>query len=147
MNVRYETRINAPLTDVFAFYNDLNNLPRITPPNMQTEIVDVQGDMRAGTRIELRVKMLVVWSTWVVRIEEHVPNRYFVDRQEKGPFATFRHRHEFVPDGEGTRLIDDVEFELPYYPLSWPVQQWLVKARVDAMFAYRHQQTQHYLER
>ena len=145
MKARYETVIVAPVTDVFAFYNDLNNLPRITP--MNAEIVDVQGDMRAGTRIELRVKMFLFWSTWIVRIQEHVPNRYFVDSQEQGPFARFRHRHEFIPQGDKTKLIDEIEFELPLYPASWPVQQWIAKPQLDAMFAYRHEQTKRFLEK
>ncbi len=147
MRVEYETVINAPLTDVFAFYNDLNNLPRITPPSMRAKILDVQGNMRAGTQIELQVSMLFLRSTWMIKIEEHVPNRYFVDNVQNGPFAKFRHRHTFKPEGETTRLIDMVDFELPYYPLSWPIQQWVVKPRIDKMFAYRHKQTRQFLEK
>ena len=147
MKLCYESVIKAPVTDVFAFYNDIGNLPRITPPHMKTEIVDLQGNMRAGTRIELRVKLLFLTTAWLVRIEEHVANRYFVDVQEKGPFARFRHRHEFHPHAEGTLLRDEIDFELPFAPFSAPIRKWIVKPQIDRTFAYRHAQTRKYLQK
>lgn len=147
MKLCYETVIKAPVTDVFAFYNDIGDLPRITPPSLKTEIVDVQGNMRAGTRIELLITGMLFSSRWIVRIEEHVANRYFVDVQEKGPFARFRHRHEFVPHSEGALLRDEIDFELLFSPFSLPIRNWIVKPQMDRMFAFRHAKTKKYLEK
>jgi ligand-binding SRPBCC domain-containing protein len=147
MKLCYETVIKSPVTDVFAFYNDVSNLPRIMPPSLQTEIIDIQGNMRAGTRIELLVKWLFFPIHWIVRIEEHVANRYIVDVQEKGPLDRFRHRQEFVPHAEGALLRDEIEYELPFSPFSLPISNWLVKPKLDSIFAYRHAKTKKYLEK
>jgi uncharacterized protein len=147
MKLCYETVIKAPVTDVFAFYNDVSNLPRIMPPSLKTEIIDVQGNMRAGTRIEMLVRRLFFSIYWTIRIDEHVANRYFVDVQEKGPFVRFRHRHEFVPHAEGALLRDEIDFELPFSPFSLPVSKWLVKPKLDRIFAHRHAKTKKYLEK
>lgn len=53
---------------------------------------------------------------------------YFVDEQIKGPFAKFRHVHEFSQDSSGTTMIDRVEFTAPFGPLGLLVER-LVLAR------------------
>ena len=45
------------------------------------------------------------------RITELEAPHWFVDEQVRGPFRTFRHEHAFVPDGDGTLMIDHVVFE------------------------------------
>ena len=142
----YESIIKAPVTDVFAFYNDINNLSLITPDFAKVEIVHVDGDMTAGTRIELLVKKPFK-SKWVVLIQDHQPNRYFIDIQEEGLFVFWRHRHEFKRCQQGTRLVDSIEYQLPLYPLSWPVQNWIVEKQLKKMFLYRHSKTQQLLEK
>ena len=42
----------------------------------------------------------------------------FVNEQVRGPFRSFRHEHEFRPDGSGTLMNDRVEFDAPLGPLG-----------------------------
>lgn len=147
MILSYESFIKAPVTDVFAFYNDLNNLQRITPPSYQMNILEIQGNMRAGTRIELEIRKFMHSYYWCVQIIEHIPNRSFTDVQEKGPFTFYQHRHEFKPQAEGTLLRDEINLQLPHYPLTWPIEQWIVKPQLDALFRYRHEKTKRLLQK
>jgi ligand-binding SRPBCC domain-containing protein len=85
--------------------------------------------------------------TWVAVHTEYDPPRLFVDLQESGPFASWRHRHQFLPDGQGgTILRDEVEYELP---AGW-LGRWLAGAsiahRLERTFAYRHEQTRRLVE-
>ena len=82
-----------------------------------------------------------------VLITDFKANRYFVDIQEKGPFAKWIHRHEFHPHEEGTELIEILEYEVPLYPISWPQQNFIVLPRLIKMFKYRHEKTREYLEK
>lgn len=141
MNIHYESIIPAPIPDVFAFFNDIQNLKRITPASMNMKILEVDGDMGAGTRISMRVQPFIIPLTWVAHIVEVVPNQYFVDTIEKGPFARWRHRHEFHPHENGTRLVDDVDFQLPLYPLSSPAERWIARPQLLSMLEHRHAET------
>jgi ligand-binding SRPBCC domain-containing protein len=52
------------------------------------------------------------------RITAMTEPEYFVDEQVRGPFRSFRHEHEFRPDGAGTLMIDRVKFEAPLGTLA-----------------------------
>ena len=144
---KFQSIIYAPVTDVFAFYNDINNLKRISPPGFKVEILHVSGHPKTGTRIELSIKKLLITLHWTVLITDFKANQYFVDFQEKGPFAKWIHRHEFHLHEEGTELIDVLEYELPLYPISWPLQKFIVLPQFKKMFKYRHEKTREYLEK
>jgi len=40
----------------------------------------------------------------------------FEDKQLKGPFKTWRHRHSVLPDERGAILRDEIEYEAPVWP-------------------------------
>ena len=56
-----------------------------------------------------------------------------VDSQIAGPYLWWRHEHRFEPAGEGTRVIDDVEY-LPR--ASWLTQRF-VQRDVERIFRFR----------
>ena len=59
----------------------------------------------------------------------------FVDVQEKGPFAAWRHEHLFA-DG---RLVDRLAYEVPLATFGGRlVDAALVRPDLERMFAYRH---------
>lgn len=145
--ITYTSIIPAPVTDVFAFYNDLNNLPRISPKWPKVTILNVEGDIRQGTRIELQIGLLWINIRWLVLIKEHKANRAFLDIQEKGPFARWSHRHEFQPAPEGTLLTDRIEAELPWHPVSAPILLFIVAPQLKKMLRYRHERTRQLLQK
>jgi ligand-binding SRPBCC domain-containing protein len=73
-------------------------------------------------------------------------NRYFVDAQVSGPFAAWVHRHEFAPEGTGTRLTDRVEYQLKGGRLAELLLGWLVDRGLRRMFRYRHRVTRNVCE-
>lgn len=94
--------------------------------------------MGAGARVVIRVKQFGVWLTWISLIEAWDPESRFVDVQEKGPFASWRHEHLI---GEG-RLLDRVTYEVPLAVLGGRlVDAALVRPDLVRMFAHRHSVT------
>ena len=127
-----------PVELVFAFFANPHNLPPLMPPELKARIEDmrlkpppsrpVAGDparrfqsLAAGVGSEILVSFKPIgWLprvSWTARIVEFQWNSHFADEMARGPFKTFRHRHEIVsePAGgeEGTRVTDAIDFEMP----------------------------------
>jgi ligand-binding SRPBCC domain-containing protein len=82
---------------------------------------------------------------WVARIEASTPTG-FIDRQLRGPFDDWRHRHTFVPvDDQTTEVIDEVELA-PGRPLIWRLIGLSMWLSLPLLFAYRGWQTRRLLE-
>ena len=92
--------------------------------------------MAAGTPIGYRIRWRGIPLRWRTEIEVWEPNHRFVDRQFRGPYRLWRHEHLFVELGDGTAIIDRVE----YAPFGGAIANRLVVARdVERIFSYRHE--------
>jgi ligand-binding SRPBCC domain-containing protein len=131
-----ELVLPVQLEEVFPFFAEARNLEKLTPPWLRFEVL-TEGPitMAAGTLIDYRIHWRGIPLRWRTEIEVWEPNHRFVDRQVRGPYRLWRHEHLFVRRGDGTAIIDRVE----YAPLGSAVAQRLVVARdVERIFAYRH---------
>jgi len=131
--------IARPVDEVFAFFSRPDNLGRITPPAMGFEQVSTDLDMRAGVEIEHRIRpFLGIPMGWRSRIEAWDPPFGFTDVQATGPYARWRHRHAFAPTPDGgTRIEDQVVYELPLGPLGELAHAIAVRAQLQAIFRHR----------
>jgi len=156
-SVEFEQWVPSPIEQVFLFFANPNNLPRIMPPALGAKLVHVElkappahGLARniplagAGTAIIVSVRVLPflpLRAPWVARIVEFEWNHHFVDIQEKGPFKSWRHRHQFaagVRNGvAGTLVSDAVEYEIGFGPLGAVAQKLLVSHQLQETFAHR----------
>ncbi len=57
--------------------------------------------------------------------------------QLRGPYRVWRHTHRFVSEGAGTRIVDDVDYELPLGPLGRLVEALWTRREVARIFGYR----------
>ena len=114
MRFEKQTRIDAPPGVVFAFHESPGALGRLTPPWERVELLDGGGSIRPGTGVELSIPVGPFRMKWVAEHTEYEPGRMFADRQVKGPFASWYHRHLFLDDGHGgTLLRDEVDYQPP----------------------------------
>jgi ligand-binding SRPBCC domain-containing protein len=133
-------RLAQPLHAVFAFFAEARNLEQITPPWLRFELLEPgPAQMGEGTLIEYRLRLHGVPLRWTSQIEEWTPGHGFVDRQLRGPYRVWHHRHTFVADGEGTIVGDEVDYALPLAPLGDVAHRLFVHRDLDRIFAYRHQ--------
>jgi len=132
--------VEAPLEVCWRFFSDPRNLAAITPPDLGFEIVSaLPGVVHPGLMIEYRVRPLLgVRVTWLTEITHVEPGRYFVDEQRVGPYRVWHHEHFFESVGaDRTECRDVVHYVPPFGVLGGLVHPWLIRPRLEAIFAYR----------
>jgi ligand-binding SRPBCC domain-containing protein len=137
-----EQRIARPLPEVFEFFSRAGNLERITPPWLSFAMVgDEPAAVTAGMTIEYKLRLRGLPLRWVSQIDAFEPERLFIDRQLKGPYKLWVHRHEFEADGDGdvTVIRDEVHYQLPLGILGALARLIVVRRDLERIFAYRHQ--------
>jgi ligand-binding SRPBCC domain-containing protein len=144
-----ETIIDAPPEVVFRFHEEPEALSQLIPPWEKMQIAESSGSLLPGARVVLRGSMGLglLPIKWVAIHTEYDPPHLFADEQQSGPFVAWHHRHRFLDAGVGrTRLRDEIKYVLPLGRLGNWLGDWLVRRKLERMFAYRHQITQQLIE-
>jgi ligand-binding SRPBCC domain-containing protein len=134
------------LPEVFAFFSDPNNLPRLMPAELQVRVLFIElveprdrpGSLVAagiGTSITFSfrpIPFLPIRQRWVAQILEYdyrPEYSSFFDRQLRGPFKRWEHTHEFESEIRGgvigTLITDTVEFEVGYGIFGRVMDRWI----------------------
>jgi ligand-binding SRPBCC domain-containing protein len=127
-----------------------SNLPRLgtAPPRRFAPVA-----AGTGTRLTLSFRPFPhspFRLSWEAEIAQFSWNKYFLDRQRRGPFSFWEHTHVLEPEArpdasgvliDGTLLRDHVIYELPLGPVGNLAQKLFVARELDQTFAYRRQRT------
>lgn len=146
------TWLPLPRHEVFSFFADAENLERITPPELDFEIVTPRPiDIHEGALIDYRLGLFGVRFGWRTEITSWEPPYRFVDQQIQGPYRRWHHTHTFLevagPDSQpGTQMDDVVLWELPLSPFG-EVAYPLVRAQLARIFGYRQRRIEELLAR
>jgi ligand-binding SRPBCC domain-containing protein len=135
-----EQLVTRPVNEVFAFFSRARNLELITPSWLRFEVLTAEPiEMAPGTLIEYRLWLHGVSLRWTSRIEEFETDRGFVDRQLRGPYRFWQHRHDFVANRAGTLVRDDVRYVLPFGPLGQLLHALVVRRDLQRIFDHRRE--------
>jgi uncharacterized protein (TIGR01777 family) len=132
----------VPVEEAFAWHDRPGAFERLTPPFEPARVVRREGlGIHDGARVHLRVGK-PIGVPMVALHSGYDPPRAFVDSQLRGPFGYWRHEHRFeAVEGERSRLTDSIRFRLPLHRLTWSLAGRFARARIEAMFDYRHATT------
>ena len=130
--------LDLPREKVFDFFSDAGNLERITPPELSFHIVTPQPfDIEKGTLIDYKLNLRGFPVRWRTEISVWNPPHEFVDRQIKGPYKQWIHRHTFTELDENKTLIEDeVKYRLPFEPFGDAIH-FLIRKQLDYIFDFR----------
>ena len=125
----------------WAFFSNPRNLEEITPPELHLVVEnELPERMHAGALIYYRVRPLLGipfhWVTEITHVEE---GRFFVDEQRFGPYRFWHHQHRFLPIEGGVEMRDVVHYKLPFGPLSFLADSFVVSRQLERIFSYREE--------
>jgi ligand-binding SRPBCC domain-containing protein len=164
-----------PLELVFAFFANPQNLPRLMPPWQKARIEEaaiVAPPQPPETSPASRLKSIAAGAgslititfkpfphapiriPWQAEITAFTWNHRFCDTQLRGPFASWNHCHTVTSETQpnetgkpiqGTRLADDIDYELPLGKLGDLANHLFIARQLHNTFAYRHTRTRELL--
>ena len=138
----FESRIPAAPREVHDWHAEPEALERLTPPWERVQVLERTGGLEDGALVTMRIGKGLLRLTWVAEHHDHVPGEQFVDVMVRGPFRSWRHTHRFFDDGEGgCRLLDHIEFTLPFGLLGRLLLGRLMSAKIRRTFEWRHRTT------
>ncbi len=137
-----DSRLWVPqaVDQVFPFFADAFNLETITPPLIHFAVLTPRPiEMRAGLRIDYRLRLLGLPFRWQSEITAWDPPRRFVDEQRRGPYRVWVHEHRFAEQDGGTLVTDHVRYTVPGDVL---VDRLFVRGQLRKIFTYRRARLQ-----
>lgn len=130
--------IERPLDEVFPFFENPENLARITPASVGFRILTpLPIVMKAGAVIDYTIKVFGIRRYWTTLITDYEPPFRFVDVQLKGPYTFWHHTHTFESTQRGTLMQDEVRYVLPFGPVGRLVHGLFVKRQLQKIFDHR----------
>jgi ligand-binding SRPBCC domain-containing protein len=132
--------IRRPRAEVFEFFADAGNLERITPPELNFQIITPQPiDIKKGALIDYQLKLRGIPITWKTEITQWNPPFDFVDTALKSPYKQWIHLHTFEDGDAGETIMrDQVRYRLPLEPLG-DIAHFYVKKELAYIFDNRYQ--------
>jgi len=133
-----EQRIPAPIDVVFDYFRDPRNLAELTPPWLGFRF---RREPPAHTGKDMVFEYWIglggIPLPWRTRITQWDPPHGFVDEQERGPYALWRHQHLFEPVGDHVWMADRVDYALPLGPLGRAAHGVAIHSLLARIFDYR----------
>ena len=124
-----------PLEEAFSFFGEAQNLEQITPPFLSFRIITPTPiEMQVGALIDYQLRVRGIPIKWRTEITDWDPPHGFTDVQLRGPYRKWVHRHDFIAEKEGTRVVDTVNYLVPGGML---INQFLIKSELRRIFDYR----------
>ncbi|MFC6095261.1 cell division inhibitor [Flavobacterium qiangtangense] len=135
------TKQNLPvsLEEAWNFIANPKNLEVITPKSMGFKTLSGdEKEMFAGQIIHYHITPLFgIKLQWVTEITHVQDKKFFVDEQRFGPYAFWHHKHFLKEIPGGVEMEDIVHYKVPMGILGQMVHPFLVKPKLDEIFAFR----------
>lgn len=129
----------------WRFFSNPFNLPRITPPWLDFQIINQPPEtVYAGLIITYRLRPLGgIALSWVSEITQVHPPDFFVDEQRQGPYRFWHHHHFLRSTKTGVENIDGVHYGLPYGLLGIMAHGTFIRRQLMKIFDYRRHALHH----
>jgi uncharacterized protein len=139
----FRSQIAAPAADVLAWHGSPGAFERLTPPWMDVRVMEAAGGIAPGDWKRLRVAAGPIGVSWTLVHQAAADGTGFVDEQQDGPFASWRHEHRFLNDGAERSVLEDrIAYRLPYGSVGQLVAGSQIERRLSDLFRFRHARTE-----
>ena len=111
------------------------------PPWEVAEEVRADESLEVGSQRVFKFPMGPIKMTWIAEHTGYEPPRFFSDKMVKGPFWSWNHDHYLVEEEGLTKVIDEVNYQVPFGALGNLADRMLggilVRGRISQMFKAR----------
>jgi ligand-binding SRPBCC domain-containing protein len=144
---RFETAqtLARKIEEVFDFFRRPANILRISPPDLNLQILEAPELLELGSRIVLQARRWGIAQKLASKVTAFEVNARFVDELQEGPFRKWVQTHRFETIPEGTRLTYQVDFEPPGGILGMMMKASAIERDLQAVSAFRAQKLQELL--
>lgn len=106
----------------------------------------MSGQMGHGDTVTWSARHFGIRFYLTSKVTEFTRPTRFVDEQTSGPFKHWWHEHEFIADGNGTWMIDRIEFSAPFGVLGRIGEKLVLNRYMEKLIRQRNQWLKRELE-
>ena len=127
------------INEAWDFFSCPTNLSIITPKKLG---LTIKGNLdyvyvKEGDIINYTVRPLLgIPMKWKTKILSVNAPHHFIDKQLKGPYKFWEHKHTFEEKDGGVLMTDEVYYQLPF-SVIFSIFNGLVKNKLNHIFDYR----------
>ena len=137
--ITIETRIDAPAEVCFDCSRDIDlHVQSMSHTGERAVAGRTSGLIGAGEDVTWEGRHFGVKQRFTSRITVSDRPRHFQDSMVRGAFNSFEHDHYFEPDGEGTRMIDMLQFSAPLGPLGIVAEHLVLRTYLRRLLEERN---------
>ncbi|GAA1362466.1 hypothetical protein GCM10009596_22020 [Arthrobacter rhombi] len=133
------TRSTMPRDELFDLARDIDAHTASLAHSRERAVAGVTHGL-------IQVGQEVTWRAWhfglplrmTSRITQMDAPHRFVDEQVKGPFASFRHVHDFDSAAGVTTMTDHVDFTAPFGPVGRLVEKMILARYLQRLIETRN---------
>ncbi|MHA7130560.1 SRPBCC family protein [Algoriphagus namhaensis] len=135
MKLTISTPVEQDYLQVKAGFNE-TLFVKLSPPFPPVKLLRFDGST-TGDLVSLELNFLLFKQKWTSEIVEDSLDEqefYFIDEGVQLPFflKKWRHKHRILKAGSGTVILDEIDYEAPFFLLTW-----LLYPAMLLQFAYR----------
>ena len=147
IHIERSTTIARPIGQVFAFYDNPENLRLIMPGTAGVELERLPRDLRPGAIFGYRLRGWPLELHWEALVSEYEPPARFVNVQSKGRFREWNHEHHFEPVGSSTRVRELLTYQMPHGLVSSVAHKLYVREKLEELVGIGLENVRSALER
>jgi len=136
-----ETAMPASADALWRWHAAESAFARLQPPWQNMSLAPGSDlTLQNGNRGTITLRQFGVTQDWEAEIFDVLPGTEFSDRQLKGPFQAWKHRHRFLPGAtpDKSLLREEITYRLPGDIFTDWLILWQVKSQLRGLFNYRH---------
>lgn len=139
----FASPIRASADILYDWHSHDGAFDRLSPPWANVTVLESRGTMQSGDGKRLRLGIGPIGIPWSIVHESPETGLGFVDIQQSGPFASWKHDHRFLADSTMASILQDqLTYTLPLGAAGKIVAGRPVQHKLEELFHYRHRRTQ-----
>jgi len=142
-HINTEQILKIDIKTAWSSFSSPNNLNKITPPELNFKILTPfteSEEIFEKMKIDYTIKpFLGIKLHWESEISEINKWKSFTDKQTKGPYKYWEHKHTFTEINGGVMMHDWGKYELPWGFIGTTAHSFFIRDKIVEIFKYRKQ--------